>query len=165
MAIYKASHPKNLPASFYKPIGQIIARWLYTELYMLSIAWHALGIKNPKTARLLTVGLNAVDKVRLFGSLSPRWITDPSHRAELEMIRKEADRLRANRNKLAHGYWGYKVGNRKQMELFYLRENEVRIMPKPLPIDVGVLKTWAADLEVLNIRLKKFHKRLNAPVP
>jgi len=165
MAIYKARHPRNIPASYYKPIGQIIARWTYTELYMLSIAWHVLEIKNPKAARLLTLGLNAVDKVKLFGSLAPRWVTDHSDQKELEAICKKAEDLRAYRNKLAHGLWGYKPGNRKRLELFYLRENDVKIMPRPLRMDLAILQSWAADLDALNIRLKKFHQQLGAPVP
>lgn len=42
---------------------------------------------------------------------------------------------------------------------------DVKVMPKPVRLDLGTLKTWAADLEALNIRLKKFHKRIGARVP
>lgn len=161
---YKAKHPRNIPASYYKPIGQILVRWTYTELYMQSIIWHLFKVKNPKAARLLTWGRNAVDLTKLFFSLTPRWIPDAADQAELITIHSKAERIRANRNKLAHGLWGYKPGNRKQLEIYFLRENDVKIKPIPLRLNLATLQTWASDLDALNVRLKAFHKKLGAPV-
>jgi hypothetical protein len=57
-----AKHPRNIPASYHKPIGQLIVRWNFAELYMQSIIWHIWGIKDPKVARLLTWDLGAESK-------------------------------------------------------------------------------------------------------
>jgi hypothetical protein len=46
-----ATHPRNIPAGYYKPIGQILTRWGFTELYLQSILWHVWGLKDPKVAR------------------------------------------------------------------------------------------------------------------
>ena len=92
-ALFK--HPKDLPASYHKPIGQLVVRWNITELYLQSIIWHVWQLKDPKVARLLTWDLQAVSKVELFKLLSPRWITDAADRAELKAIADEAEALRA----------------------------------------------------------------------
>src|SRR5215510_13407539 len=63
---FKAKHPRNIPAGYYKPIGQLIVRWGFTELYLQSIVWHIWRIRDPKAARLLTWDLNAASKVELF---------------------------------------------------------------------------------------------------
>ena len=165
MAAVKARHPQNIPASYYKPVGQMIVRWGFTELYMQSIIWHVWKLKDAKSARALTWNLNAVEKVKLIGALSPRWISDPMDQRELKEIHAEAERLRVKRNHLAHAVWGYVPGNRKQMLMFYLRELDQRIMPKASRPSVADIKEWAADLDALNSRLKRFHKKLGAPHP
>lgn len=162
---YIAKHPRNIPAAYYKPIGQILVRWTYTELYMQSIIWHALGVTNPKAQRLLTWGRNANDLTKLFFSLTPRWIPDPSDQAEIIAIHSKAERIRADRNKLAHGVWGYEPGHPKRLEIYYLRENDVKIKPVPLRLDLATIRTWANDLGALNARLTAFHKKLGAPIP
>jgi hypothetical protein len=166
MAMVKAKHPRNIQSSYYKPIGQIIARWMYSELYMSSIAWHVLKIKNIKIGRLLTWGYNPVDKVKLFASIAdPRWIADSIVRLEIDKLQAEAHRLRTNRNKLAHGLWAYLPNRRTEYRLFYLRDNNVKIDPKTIKINLAELKQWAADFDALNVKLKNLHKRLGAPVP
>src|SRR5689334_10223840 len=110
MAAVKARHPVNIPSVYYKPIGQLIVRWGFTELYLQSIVWHVWKIKNAKVARALTWNLNAVEKVKLFGALSSRWITDPKEQKELKILHSEAERLRIERNRLAHAVWGYVPG-------------------------------------------------------
>ena len=165
-AWFKAKHPAKIPAAFYGPIGRLIAAWTFTELYMQSIAWHVLKIRAPKVQRLMTWGRNAVEQTKLFYSLNPDWIPDPADRAEHEAIHAEAERLRAQRNKLAHGVWGYKPGERpRSWRLFYLRENDLKLRPKALVITPAEVKRWADDLDALNIRLKAFHRRLGAAVP
>lgn len=66
MPPFIATHPRNIPAGYYKPIGQILTRWGFTELYMQSILWHVWGLKDPKVARALTWNVNAVQKSKLF---------------------------------------------------------------------------------------------------
>lgn len=165
MALPKAIHPKDIPAAFYKPIGKILVRWTFTELYMQSIVWHVLGINSPKAARLLTWGLNATDKVKLFTSISPRWVPDSAHQTEVREIAIEADRLRAERNSLAHGIWGYRPGKRKEMLLYYLNNNDKKTKPKPENVDLKILEGWAKDLALLNTRVQKLHRALGAPTP
>jgi hypothetical protein len=38
--VFKAKHPRNIPVAYYKPIGQLIVRWGFTELYLQSIVAH-----------------------------------------------------------------------------------------------------------------------------
>ena len=163
---FKAKHPAAIPASLYKPIGQILVGYTYTELYMQSIAWHVLRLRDPKAARLLTIGRNAIDLEKLFRSLTPQWIKDQADAKELLDIHAKAQRIRADRNKLAHGIWGYKPGQKpRQMRLFYLRENEQKIKPEAMFITQSLLETWVANLAALNAQIKAFHRKLGAPVP
>jgi hypothetical protein len=132
---------------------------------MQSIIWHVFKIKDVKAARLLTWGRNAIDLIKLFESLPTRWIADPADQREIKEIHSQAKKLRGNRNKLAHGVWGYKPGERKVLRLYYLRENDKKMKPTPMILNADNLKTWASDLDALNIRLKAFHKHLGAPIP
>lgn len=163
--IFKARHPRNLPASYYKPMGQILFRWTYTQLYLQSIVWHFFKIRDPKAARVLTFGLNPIELVKVFATLPIQWIKNPADVKELNAIHTEANRLRAVRNKLAHGIWGYKPNQRKVLRLTYAREASHRIIPGADPVSIGALKSWAAEFDALNVRLKKFHKHLGVPVP
>ena len=165
MAVVKAKHPLNIPSAYYKPIGQLIVRWGLTELYLQSIIWHVWELKNVKAARALTWNLNAVEKVKLFGALSPRWISDPIDQKELKYLHTEAERLRIKRNHLAHGVWGYIPGKRNEMLMFYLRELDQRIQPKASRPTVAEVRRLAADINALNKRLKLFHRHLGAPTP
>ena len=161
---FKAKHPRNIPASYHKPVGQLVVRWNVTELYLQSVIWHIWRIKDPKVARLLTWDLNAVSKVELFKLLVPRWITDPGDQAELKAIAKETDALRTKRNRVAHGLWGYKRGEREKLRLFQVKR-ETRVLPKSELVSVSELKKWAEELDQLNVRLINFHKKLGAPTP
>jgi hypothetical protein len=161
---FRAKHPRNIPAGYYKPIGQLIVRWGFTELYLQSVVWHIWRIRDPKAARLLTWDLNATSKVELFRYLSPKWITDPKHQLEVRAIASEANRLRVNRNRVAHGLWGYKSGERNKVRLLQIR-NQTRILPKSENVTVQDIKQWAEQLDALNIRIKKFHQQLGAPIP
>ena len=165
MSLPNARHPQNITAGYYKPIGQLIVRWGFTELYLQSVIWHVWKIKDVKAARALTWNLNAVEKVKMFGALAPRWIQDPALQAELREIHTEAERLRIRRNQFAHGVWGYLPGKRKEMLMFYLRELDRRIMPKATRPTIAEVKRLASEIDRLNARLKQFHKSLGAPAP
>lgn len=160
-----AKHPKNIPSAYYKSIGQIIVRWGFTELYLQSVIWHIFKITDVKSARALTWSLNAVDKVKLFGALSPRWVPDPDDQKEVKEIYDIADRLRANRNLLAHAVWGYLPSKKDEMLTFFLRDLDKRINPKAKPLSIKEVKQWAADIDALNKRLMLFHKKIGAPAP
>ena len=161
---FKARHPRNIPTGYHKPIGQLVVRWNFTELYLQSIIWHIWRIKDPKVARLLTWDLNAISKVQLFQHLVPRWITDPANQTELIAIEKEVESLRVKRNRVAHGIWGYKPGERKKLRLFQIKR-ETRILPKAELVSVAAVKKWADEIDKLNVRLVKFHRKLGAPLP
>src|SRR6185436_11278512 len=154
MPAVKAKHPLNIPSAYYKPIGQLIVRWGFTELYVQSSVWHIWNIKNAKVARALTWNLNAVEKVKLFGALSPRWVSDPNEQRELKSLHSEAERLRGKRNQMAHAVWGYVPGKRNEMLAFYLRDVDQRIQPKALRPTVAEVKKCADDIDALNKRLK-----------
>lgn len=162
--MFVATHPLNIPTAYHRPIGQLLVRWGVTELYLQSIVWHIWKIQDPKTARLLTWDLNAVAKVKLFEYLAPRWITDVNDRAELKGIADMADKLRTRRNHVAHGVWGCKPGDAKTVYLIHTAR-EKRIQPKAERVTVADVKGWAADLNELNRRLVKFHRKLGAPAP
>ena len=166
MAHVKAKHPRNIPAGYYKPIGQLIVRWGFTELYVQSIVWHVWKVRDPKAARALTWHRRAEEKLKLFRALAPRWIKERMHQDELVAIHSEANRLRRLRNRFAHGVWGYVPGRRKILWQFYLSGIERSVaVPKATCPTVDDLKQCASDLDALNIRLKRFHRTLGAPTP
>ena len=155
--MFVAKHPRNIPSAYHKPIGQLLARWSVTELYLQSIIWHIWQIRDPKAARLLTWDLQAVAKIKLFGYLPPRWITDQSQRDELKVIANKADELRAKRNHVAHGLWGYKPGEPKKLYLIRASRDK-RIQPKAELVTANDVKGWAAELDDLNRQLIAFHR-------
>lgn len=161
---FKSKHPRNIPIGYHKPIGQLVVRWNFTEMYLQSIIWHIWKIKDPKVARLLTWDLNAISKVELFKHLVPRWITDPVQQVELKAIAKDVESLRAKRNRVAHGIWGYKPGDRKKLRLFQIKR-DTRIQPKTELVFVAGVRKWADEMDKLNVRLVNFHRTLRAPLP
>jgi hypothetical protein len=161
---FKAKHPRNIPTGYHKPIGQLVVRWNFTELYLQSIIWYIWDIKDPKIARLLTWDLNAGSKVELFQHLITHWIADPTDQAELKAIAKDAESLRVKRNRVAHGIWGYRPGERKKLRLFQIKR-ETRILPKAEVLSVADVKAWADEIDKLNVRLVQFHRKLAAPLP
>jgi hypothetical protein len=165
MPPFIATHPRNIPAAFYKPIGQIVTRWGFTELYMQSIVWHVWGLKDPKAARALTWNINAVQKVKLFKFLAERWIPDSADQKELIEIHTEVENLRAKRNQLAHAVWGRNPAKPTELLMFYLPDIEKHILPKAQRPTLAQVKGWAADLDKLNARLERFHKKIGAPKP
>ncbi|SRR5713226_7279970 len=162
--MFVAKHPRNIPAAFHKPIGQLLVRWSVTELYLQSVLWHVWRIQDPKAARLLTWDLQAVSKVDLFRYLSPRWVTDPTQMAELKAIADKADELRVKRNRVAHGTWGHKPGDPKTLYLIHA-SREKRILPKAELVTPNDIKGWATQLDDLNRKLIAFHRKLGAPIP
>ena len=160
-----ATHPQNLPAAFYKPIGQIIARWGFTELYLQSIIWHVWGLRDVKAARALTWNINAVQKAKLFKLLGERWIANAKDQKELREIYSEVERLRAKRNQLAHAVWARDPTKPADLLLFYLPDVDNHIKPKAARPTLSEIRGWASDLNTLNTRLKRFHKKLGAPPP
>src|SRR2546430_155193 len=165
MAAARAKHSPNISFGDYKAIGEPNVRLGSTELYLQSVIWHVWRIKDVKAARALTWNLNAVEKVKLFGALAPRWIKELHVQVELRAIHNEAERLRIERNHMAHGVWGYVPGKREEMLVFYLRELDRRITPKAIRPTIAAVKQSAADLRDLNVRLKRFHRTFGAPAP
>jgi hypothetical protein len=157
-------HPRNIPIGYHKPIGQLVVRWTFTELYLQSVIWHIWGIKDPKVGRLLTWDQSAVSKVKLAQHLAKHWISDAADQTELKEIATLADALRAKRNKVAHGLWGYKPGERKKLRLFEIKDDK-RILPRAEPVSVADIKQWAKELDELNVRLEQLHRKLGAPLP
>jgi len=162
--LFKAEHPRNIPAGYHKPIGQLVARWGVTELYLQSIIWHIWKIADPKVARLLTWDLRAESKVSLFKLLSPRWITDAADQSELKAIAAKANQLREKRNRVAHGLWGYKPGRPKELRLLRIKGNS-RVLPKSEIVKPADIRAWASELDTLNKRLIRFHAKLGASPP
>ena len=161
---FRAVHPRNIPAAYHKPIGQLLVRWGFTELYLQSILWHVWNIADPKVARLLTWEIRAEAKVALFKMLARRWISDPTNKTELLAIASAADKLRIKRNRVAHGLWGHKVGEPKVLRLLQIK-GETRILPKSEVVTARDIAGWAAELDSLNKRLLAFHRKLGASRP
>jgi hypothetical protein len=162
----KAKHPPTIPNQFYPPLGRLIAGWTFTELYLQSITWHVLKVRDIKKARLLTWGRNANEVVKLFISLE-RWLPD-ALKKEHHAIFSEAERLRAARNKLAHGLWAYlpgKPAKSRVWRIYFLRENKQKIDPDTHVYTPVQVQRLADDLDALNLRLRAFHKVLRAPIP
>ena len=162
--MFVAEHPRNIPAAYHRPIGQLLIRWNVTELYLQSVVWHVWRIQDPKAARLLTWDLQAVSKVDLFRHLIPRWVSEPTQVAEIKDIAEKANELRLKRNRVAHGTWGRKPDDRKTFFLIHA-SREKRILPKAEAVTPNDIKGWAAELDNLNRRLIAFHRKLGAPPP
>jgi hypothetical protein len=162
---FLATHPRNIPAAYYKPIGQIITRWGFTELYLQSIVWHIWGLKDPKAARALTWNINVVQKVKLFRFLGERWIPDAAAKIELQQIHAEVEDLRKKRNWLAHAVWGRDPARPTKLFMFYLPDIDKQILPEAKQPSLAEVKGWASKLDKLNRRIQAFHKKLGAPRP
>lgn len=162
--MFIAKHPRNIPAAYHRPIGQLLVRWGITELYLQSIIWHVWHIRDSKAARLLTWDLQAVSKVDLFRLLAPRWITNQAQVTEIKAIADKADELRVRRNCIAHGTWGHKPGEPKKLYLINASRKK-RVLPKAELVTPDNVKEWARQLDDLNRKLIAFHRSVGAPEP
>jgi hypothetical protein len=162
MSTFIVSHTRNITAAYYKPIGQIITRWNWTEHSLLTISGHILEIKNPKAVRLLTWGLR--DKWEVLGALAARWLPDKAEQREFKTIVGMAKHIRNVRNYLAHNLWGFGPRKPRLYELFYVQNQKDqplrRRRPRP---DLLVLKRWASQVNDLNRRIETFRKHRGAP--
>lgn len=157
-------HPHKLPAAYYKAIGEVVSMWNLTEMYAQNLIWHFLGIDHKK-GRVLTNDLPSARKIQLFKDLTLLWVRDQAWKNEILVIWKEADALRAERNKIVHGTWGHEVATPNALRLVQIRKSEQKIMPSAEVWTAGELSAVAKRLAALNSRLRKLTKKIGVPLP
>ena len=162
MAIHK--HPESLPESYYKPIGEIIGRFGFTDLYIQVLVWHFLKIKDPKKARMLTFRLDVSRKTDMLQMIGKNWA--PSHlKQRIADLAGEANYVRGQRNNLVHGIWGYKPPKSKEYILFYSKELPDTYRLKREVIGLPELQSLVRRVTKLNQDLKKLARDAGAPTP
>ena len=150
-------HPIDVPARFYKPIGQVMVGWNLAEALVCSIVWHIHGINNPVVGRLFTYRHNSVEKLEILLASAQNHVTDPILHGTLTRLYGEANKLRKERNKLAHGLWGRMPKEPSNWKVFYPKEADDK--------DNTLLKREEKtlnDLVSLASRMRKLNKDLGA---
>jgi hypothetical protein len=158
-------HPVDIPPRFYKPIGQIIAGWNLTEALVSSIIWHFHKIEDPKIGRLFTYRLNAEDKLRIFKETAERYAPEPSVKATMLGLHRDADKLRIKRNRFAHGLWGHLPQESTTWKIFYLNSTKDTHLLKREVVKLQELNDLAVRVWTLNRSLEKLMLHIGAPPP
>lgn len=160
-------HPVDIPARFYKPIGQIIAGWNLTEALISSIIWHVHGITDPKVGRLFTYRPNSVEKLKIFLLSAQNHVTDFALRGSLCRMYGVANRIRIERNNIAHGLWGRMPKEHSRWKVFYSREvdDKNKSLLRRERKSLKDLTNLAARVKKLNIDLMALMNKNNIPPP
>lgn len=79
-------HPLDIPALYYKPIGQIIVGWNLTEALMASIIWKIYKIKDVKQGRVLIYWLSAANKLKILAYSAKHFTTSSAIQEELMQL-------------------------------------------------------------------------------
>ena len=152
----------TLPSEYYAPIGEVIYRWAQLEYQMQEIIWRAVGIDN-KLGRTLTVGMSAKTLIAILGTLTQKWLTHPTEKQMANSIAKGVRSLADFRNHLAHGSWQYpKGGDPSDIHMSYMKETELRILPREKKHEPPEIQERADELRRLNERAQNLIHRLDA---
>jgi hypothetical protein len=157
-------HPFDIPASYYKPIGQIVASWNLAEVIISSIIWHVLDIKDPEVGRLFTYRPSSVERLKIL-DVTMRHIKDPAIKAELAKLHSEADKLRGLRNTIIHGLWGRMPNEPKTWKLFYLKDTKDTVSLKRDVMTTQKISDIATRIRTLNVKLDELRVKIGAPPP
>ena len=144
----------DLPTTYYRAIGEIIARFnLLEHLTMVAISM-LLRIENKKQQRIVLMGMTAKGKFGTLKALATHW--SPNHRIKAEMheITKIATNLYRWRNRFAHGWW---VDNPRPrpITLLFADEGKDYYMPKGVKLTSQQVRRIASSIRTLTIRLDK----------
>ncbi|MEO1596489.1 MAG: hypothetical protein AAFS02_14700 [Pseudomonadota bacterium] len=145
--------PRNLPAKYYRYIGEIAARWNMVEVHLQEVIWHVLDL-DPKRGRLLTYWPGAVRKLDVFRALSQPWIKNQLLTDKLRGIASEVDRLNRERNRYVHGVFGHEAGKPKELKLFNIKKTKHKILPIAEHKSADDIKQVAEDIAVLQTDLE-----------
>jgi hypothetical protein len=154
------NEPRNLPARYYRYIGEIAARWNMVEYHLQEIIWYVLDL-DLKRGRLLTYRAPAREKINLFRALGKHWITNQLTVRRFEKIAAEVQRLNTLRNDYVHGVFGHEPGKPRELKLYYIKTTENKILPRAERKTVDDIKKVAADIKALQIELEQIAAYLN----
>lgn len=158
--------PRNLPARYYRYIGEIAARWNMVELHLQEIIWLVLEL-DPKRGRLLTYGQTARAKIEMFRALGEPWIRNHLLVTNIKKLAKDVNRLNNERNRYVHGIFGHEPGKPNDLKLFYVQKAKHKILPHAERKTADDIKKVAADIEALQNELESllsiFHRPPSKP--
>jgi hypothetical protein len=155
----------KLPIKYYAPIGEFIFRWAQLEYQMHEIIWRGLDIGNKK-GRTVTIGMGARTLAAILGTLTLKWVSDPTDKQMLHSIAKGVRSLDGFRNQLAHGSWQYPQGGKKtDVYLHYMKEIQQRIMPLAKKHEPEEIKKKIGELKRLNEKAETLIARLSKQKP
>ncbi len=163
MAVHK--HPESIPQRYYKPIGEITARFGYTDLYLQVLIWHFLKINHVKQARMLTFRLDVSRKIEMLKIIAKKWAGSEPLRNRINDLTAEANYIRGQRNNLVHGVWGYKPPKTHAYILFYTKELEDTVWLKRERLRLSDLRALVRRVTVLNGKLTALAQEVGAPPP
>jgi hypothetical protein len=144
--------PFDIPKTYYRAIGEVIARRALFDFHVMLAIGQLLKIQNPKQVRVSFMGMAAKAKLGALKALATNWSPTPAIRTELHAIVREALRITDTRNSFAHGRWGHPA-NSKRLVVIYAEEGKDFYMPKAKRYTSAEITAKAAELRALNKRL------------
>src|SRR5690606_22277114 len=110
--------PFDIPNTYYRAIGEIIARQALFDFHVMLAIGELLKLKDPKKVRVSFMGMATKARLGALRSMAANWAPTPQIRTELHGIIKDALKLTGIRNNVAHGYWGY-FQDRRKLEVIF----------------------------------------------
>ena len=154
------SFPFNLPGTYYRAIGEVIARAALFEMLVMEAIAEIAKIEDKKMKRVFFMTMQIKPKLGVLKNLSNNWLRGDL-RSEFLSIVKEALPLINFRHMIAHGVWGREQG-KKTMRLQYIEESKDVYIPNSAPTKSRAVRQVAIAIHNLNVRLDNATRSLQA---
>ena len=83
----------------------------------------------------------------------------------MKAIHDEANDLRSERNKIAHGLWGRMPNELTTWKVFFIKDTDDTYKLQREPVNHAKLTKIAARVRKLNVRLRQLLDTIGAPPP
>jgi hypothetical protein len=166
MSIDVYNFPFDIPKTYYRAIGEVIAKMALVELQVMHVIGRLLKIKDPKQVRVAFMGMGMKARIGAMQALASNWSPTQQIRQELCSIAADARKLSGVRNSFAHGQWGYKQnGDRRKLAVAFAEEGKDFYLPKGKPYKSAELIAKAQEVRAVSKRLKRVIEALDAASP
>src|SRR5688500_2457334 len=104
--ILSLKYPFDLPATYYRGIGEVIARTARFEHSLMDAIAAIVPIDDPKKKRVMLMSMSIKPKLGILKAMANNWVPAGTLRTDFTSVVKDAGSLVNIRHYVAHGVWG-----------------------------------------------------------
>lgn len=153
--------PFDIPKTYYRGIGEVIARMSLIEHQVMVVIGKLLRLKDPKQVRVSFMGMTIKARLGAMQALASNWAPTPQLKQEICSIARATRRFVEVRNSFAHGQWGYAT-NKRKLHVGFAKESLDFYLPKSKHYTSSELLAIAKDVRATSKRLYRVTIELDA---